>query len=55
MKSIYFLVILTAMAHTNLNCKVKKAFMSMPFSAILMYGVTLAKGDIFLPVFLQMS
>ena len=33
----------------------KKAFMSMRFFAVPMYGVTLAKADIFLPVFLQMS
>ena len=33
----------------------KQAFMSMRFFAIPMYGVTLAKADIFLTAFLQMS
>ena len=58
--SLFILLLFVQLWHIQtrrqkLNCEVKKAFMSMRFFAVPMYGVTLVKADIFLPAFLQIS
>ena len=59
MKSIY-LSLLARLRHIltrgqQPNCEVKKVFISMRFFTIPMHGVTLAKVEIFVLAFLQMS